>query len=128
MKSLVLVLSGIFLLSFTNMNDTIEGVWIGAFKSDVDRENMVVKFVSGHEMEIYSGEVKEEKKVVVSYKLEGDSALHFTFKSPEGDQVTMHGTINKRKNFMEGSWETSDNRKGEFFLRKQRIQEMYVQP
>lgn len=123
------LLAGILLVSYSNKKDgAIEGLWIGAFKSDVQRENMVVKFVSQGGIELYRGEVDEKNRVTGSYQLQGDSAVQFTYKTPDGKEIVMHGSVNKRRNFVEGDWKTTDHQKGEFYLKKQDIEELYVQP
>lgn len=130
MKTVICAISSLFLVSFAGKKEgtALDGLWMGAFRSDLQKETMVVKFVSQNEIELYQGEVDESKKATGTFELQGDSILVFTYVAADGKQFTMHGNINKKKNFVEGAWEAVDNQKGEFYLKKQKIQELFIQP
>jgi len=45
-----------------------------------------------------------------------------------GDEFIMKGQMNRRKNFLDGTWKNKDLVSGSFYLEKQKIQERLAQP
>lgn len=129
MKTIVCLLAGILLTSFTGkeVND-VDGIWTGVYKTDNTREKVLVRFEDRSHIELYNGDVIESNKFIGTYELQGDSVLQFSYQTPDGKEFTMKGHINKRKNYVDGVWQTSDNVNGSFYLKKERIQELFIQP
>jgi hypothetical protein len=46
----------------------------------------------------------------------------------EGKQVVMEGNFNKKMTYVDGTWHTSDHAKGNFFLRKEKLEEYFIEP
>jgi len=129
MKTLVYLMAGAFLVSFSSKDiDAVDGIWTGVYRTDNLREKVLVKFDPEHQIELYNGEVIESNKFTGTYQIQGDTLLKFSYQNSEGKQFTMKGSINSRKNYVDGVWETSDKRSGSFYLKKEKIQEMYIQP
>jgi len=129
MKAIVMVLAGALLASFSDRQvETLDGIWTGVYKTDNVREKVLVKFEPKNQVELYNGDVIESNKFTGSYQLQGDSVLTFTYQSSDGKQYTMQGHINKGKTYVDGVWETSDKLSGSFYLKKEKIQEMFLQP
>ena len=129
MKALVcLVASALFLTGFNVKDDDpkIDGIWLGYYRSDVVKEKMVIKFSSQDKLEFYAGGVDEESKCNGSYQLMGDS-ISFKYTTPEGKEFVMQGQISRRKNYVDGVWQTNGT-KGSFFLEKQDVEEKVVAP
>jgi hypothetical protein len=129
MKAIVFVVAGALLTGFTfKKPDTLDGIWTGIYRSDNQREKVLVKFESQNQVELYDGEVIDSNKFMGTYKLQGDTVLTFSYKTASGKEYTMQGHINERKNYVDGVWKTSDKRSGSFYLKKEKIQEMFVAP
>jgi hypothetical protein len=128
----ILLLSGLFLLTTAFVpfaeNATVDGLWTGVYKSDSTKENVTVKFQDANRIELYCGGAEDENKYTGSYILRGDSVLVFTYTNSEGKQFTMEGSINKRKTYVDGYWKTSDQNKGSFYLKKEKIEELFIEP
>ena len=45
-----------------------------------------------------------------------------------GSTLFMNGTINKKGNYVDGTWQASDKVSGSFYLKKEKIEERFVQP
>lgn len=128
MKAMLYLAAGILLASFTGKNDSsIDGIWMGSYRSDLVKEKAIVKFTSQDQIEFYRGDLEDNNKCTGTYKIQGDSVL-LTFKTCNGEEYTMQGEINERKNFVDGVWEDNKKGNGSFYLQKQRFQEMFVQP
>lgn len=129
MKAIIYVLAGALLVSFTDQKvEAVDGIWTGVYRTDNVREKVVVRFEQRNQVELYNGEVAENNKCTGNYELLGDTLLKFTYHNSEGKEFVMQGTINKRKNYVDGIWETSDKLKGSFYLKKEKLEEMYIQP
>ena len=116
-------------MSFTAREENaVDGIWTGIYRSDDVREKVLARFESQNLVELYNGDVEEAKKITGTYQLQGDTLLKFSYKTADGKLFTMKGTINKRRNYVDGVWETSDKHTGSFYLKKEKIQEMFVQP
>jgi hypothetical protein len=57
----------------------------------------------------------------------GDS-VSFRYTTPAGDEIIMQGQMNRRKNFVDGTWKNKVHESGSFYLEKQKIQERLTQP
>ena len=129
MKNLVYLLVVVSLVSFSYgvKNNEIDGFWVGAYGAGIQMETIVVKFNMENQIEWYKGEVNEKNRILGYYQLSGDSVL-LTYETVEGRQFTLHGYVNRRKNYLDGNWETNDKGKGSFYLKKQKITEFFAQP
>ncbi|HEU4633430.1 MAG TPA: hypothetical protein VFS22_05560 [Flavisolibacter sp.] len=129
MKTIAYVLAGMIMLSFsTQQTEAIDGIWTGIYRADNLREKVWVKFAPQNTVELYNGEVIETNKVSGTYQLQGDSVLKVTYQTEDGKQYTMQGHINRKKNYVDGTWQASDKLSGSFYLKKEKIQEMFIQP
>jgi hypothetical protein len=129
MKAIMVLLAGSFLTGFSNrpMEDDIDGIWMGYYRSEVIKERVIVKFSNEDKIEFYTGGVDDKTKCNGSYRLLGDS-VSFTYKTPEGQEYLMQGHINRRKNFVDGVWKTNDKGTGSFYLEKQEVEEKFINP
>lgn len=129
MKTIALVMTGIIMLSFsTQQTEAIDGIWTGIYRADNVREKVWVKFAPQNTVELYNGEIIETNKLSGTYQLQGDSVLKVTYQTEDGKQYTMQGHINRKKNYVDGTWQASDKLSGSFYLKKEKIQEMFIQP
>ncbi|MGN6163388.1 MAG: hypothetical protein ACTHOF_02510 [Flavisolibacter sp.] len=129
MKTIVCLLAGVLLTSFTGKEvNRVDGIWTGVYKTDNSREKVLVRFEDQSHIELYNGDVIESNKFTGTYELQGDSVLQFSYQTADGKEFTMKGHINKRKNYVDGVWQTSGNLSGSFYLKKERIQELFIQP
>jgi hypothetical protein len=129
MKIILNVIAGVALLGFTSrQTEAIDGIWTGIYRSDNVREKVWVKFEGRNQVELYNGEAMTGDKLSGTYQLQGDSVLKETYQTGDGKQYTMQGHINQRKNYVDGVWQTSDKLSGSFYLKKEKIQEMFLQP
>lgn len=129
MKTIAYVLAGMIMLSFsTQQTEAIDGIWTGIYRADNVREKVWVKFAPQNTVELYNGDVIETNKVSGTYQLQGDSVLKVTYQTEDGKQYTMQGHINRKKNYVDGTWQASDKLSGSFYLKKEKIQEMFIQP
>lgn len=129
MKTISCVLVGLMLFSFTNKTNETEivGIWMGAYGAGNITETIVVKFNDNSQIEWYKDEVNEKNRVVGTYEIHGDSVM-LSYKTSEGKQSTLHGYMNRRKNYVDGNWETEGAGKGSFYLKKQTVNEFFTQP
>ncbi len=128
MKTLVCVMAGVVLLGFTtHQTEAIDGIWTGIYRSDNLREKVWVKFTPQNQVELYNGDVEEGKKISGTYLLLGDTVLRVTYQTEDGKEYTMQGHINQKKNYVDGVWHAS-NKSGSFYLKKEKIQELFLQP
>ena len=129
MKIILNVAAGIALLGFTSrQSEAIDGLWTGIYRTDNVREKVWVKFEPRNQVELYNGEAMTGDKLSGTYQLQGDSVLKVTYQTRDGKQYTMQGHINQRKNYVDGVWQASDKLSGSFYLKKEKIQEMFLQP
>jgi hypothetical protein len=128
MKTIVYVMAGILMLSFSTQQTAIDGIWTGIYRADNVREKVWVKFAPQNTVELYNGDVIEGNKLSGTYQLQGDSVLKVTYQTEDGKQYTMQGHINRKRNYVDGVWETSDKLSGSFYLKKEKLQEMFIQP
>jgi hypothetical protein len=105
----------------------LDGVWTGSYKINNAREKILVRFETPNSIELYNGEILQENKVTGTYTLEADTAILFTYSSG-GQHFTMHGNFNRRKTYVSGIWKSDNKLTGSFYLRKERLTEMFVQP
>ena len=128
----IFLLAGLYIMhtAFTPLPQatTVDGLWTGVYKSDSTKENVVVKFQDANRIELFCGGSEEENKFTGSYTLRGDSVLVFTYTNAEGKHFTMEGSINKRKTYVDGYWKTDDQNKGSFYLKKEKIEELFIEP
>ncbi len=129
MKKVIYGLAALVLVSFSSNNvETFGGLWTGAFRTDMSREKVYVRFDEQNKLQLYSGMVEENNRSVGTYEVLGDTALVFNYSRSDGKTVTMRGVINKRKTYVDGTWETSDHTSGSFYLKKDEIQELFITP
>lgn len=129
MKIILNVIAGVALLGFTSrQTEAIDGIWTGIYRTDNVREKVWVKFEPRNQVELYNGEAMTGDKLSGTYQLQGDSVLKVTYQTRDGKQYTMQGHINQRKNYVDGVWQASDKPSGSFYLKKEKIQEMFLQP
>jgi hypothetical protein len=129
MKTIVYVMAGFLMLSFsTQQTEAIDGIWTGIYRADNVREKVWVKFAPQNQVELYNGNVIESNKISGTYQLQGDSVLKVSYQTEDGKQYTMEGHINRKKNYVDGTWQASDKLSGSFYLKKEKIQEMFIQP
>lgn len=130
MKTMIMLLAGSILASFTNRpvdDDEIGGVWMGYYRSQIIKERVIVKFNDSDHMEFYTGGISDPARSEGSYRILGDS-VSFTYRTPEGEVITMEGRFNRRRNFVDGVWKENDKNGGSFYLEKQKVQEYFAQP
>lgn len=129
MKTIFIVLVGISLVSFSNKvsDNEIDGIWMGAYGAGNQMETVVVKFNADNQLEWYKEAVEEKNRMVGTYQISGDSVV-LSYKTMEGKEYTLHGFVNRRKNYVDGNWETNDQGKGSFYLKKQKVTEFFTQP
>lgn len=129
MKVIVFLMAGAVLTSFKGKEvNHVDGIWTGVCRTDNLREKVLVRFEDQNQIELYNGDVNENNKLTGTYTLEGDSVLKFSYQTADGKAYTMRGHINKRKNYVDGAWEASDKLSGSFYLKKEKIEELFVQP
>lgn len=129
MKAIVFVVAGALLAGFTYKdNQSLDGIWTGIYRTDNSREKVLVKFEPQNQVQLYNGDVDDANRITGTYELKGDTVLTFTYLASDGKQYTMNGHINKRRNYVDGVWRTSDKQSGSFYLKKEKIEEMFVQP
>ena len=122
-------MAGMIMLSFsTPQTEVIDGIWTGIYRADNVREKVWVKFAPQNTVELYNGDVLESNKLSGTYQLQGDSVLKVTYQTGDGKQYTMQGHINQKKNYVDGTWQGSNKLSGSFYLKKEKIQEMFIQP
>ena len=126
----IFLLAGLYLMhtAFTpaEQTATVDGLWTGVYKSDSTKENVAVKFQDANRIVLYCGAGEDEIKYSGNYTLRGDSVLVFTYTNAEGKHFTMEGSINKRKTYVDGYWKTDDQNKGSFYLKKEKIEELFI--
>ena len=129
MKAILSVLGFVLLASFTGKKvDVLDGIWTGVYRADNVRERVLVRFDEQNGVELYNGEVEDSNKFTGTYELVGDTLLKFSYQTQDGKHFSMHGTVNKKRNYVDGTWEASDKLTGSFYLKKEKIEEMFVQP
>jgi hypothetical protein len=129
MKTILGVLGFVVLAGFSGKKvDVIDGIWTGVYRADNVRERVLVKFNDEHKVELYNGEVEDSNKFTGTYEIQGDTLLKFSYQTQDGKQFNMNGTINKKGNYVDGTWQASDKVSGSFYLKKEKIEERFVQP
>ena len=129
MKAIICLLAGAFLLTgfrAIDNSEKLDGIWLGYYKSEKVKEKILIKFGTEDRMEFYAGGVDEDAKCNGSYRLLGDS-VSFTYTNAMGEEISMKGTISRKLNYVDGIWKSKDG-KGAFFIERQDIEEMVVQP
>ena len=119
----VLLIASFFCISFSikDRGEAVYGLWQGAYSLDKNIENVWVVFGPSQTMEFYEKEMKTENKLTGTYSLLGDTAILIRYKKVNGkEQVKMIGNINRTMNFVNGSWESTNNHSGSFYLQKHR--------
>ena len=124
-----LIAGAVLLTGFVtkNQDDSIDGIWMGYYKSDLLKEKLIVKLGSDDHIEIYTSSFNDQPLCNGSYKLTGDS-ISFTYITPDGEKYLMQGHVSRRKNYVEGAWRSNGTSKGSFFIEKQDVEEKTVQP
>jgi len=110
-----LILFGFMCFSFSakDKGEAVYGVWQGAYGFDRQIENVWVVLGPSQTMEFYEKEMKTENKMIGTYSLLGDTAISIRYKKLNGkEQVKMIGNLNRTMNFVDGSWESTNNHFG----------------
>ena len=130
MKTLFVLLAGTILTSFVNKpvdNDDLDGYWMGYYRSDTNKEKVIVKLDANDRMDFYTGGIDDRNRLEGTYKIDGDS-VSFSYKTVDGELVVMQGHFNHRKTYMDGVCRTNDKPTGSFYLEKQDLEERFVEP
>jgi hypothetical protein len=129
MKAIFSLLAIALLAGFTNEReaDEIDGLWMGYYRSGMVKEKVIVKFSNKDKIEFYTGGADEQTRCDGTYYLSGDS-VSFRYTTPAGAEFTMQGHMNRRRNFVDGTWKNKNMESGSFYLEKQKIQERITQP
>lgn len=130
MKTLFVLLAGTILTSFVNKpvdNDDLDGYWMGYYRSDINKQKVIVKLDANDRMDFYTGGIDDRNRLEGTYKIDGDS-VSFSYKTVDGELVVMQGHFNHRKTYMDGVCRTNDKPTGSFYLEKQDLEERFVEP
>lgn len=129
MKTLLCLLAGTMLASFSNkpVDNDLDGYWMGYYRSEMNKEKVIVKLDSDERMTFYTGTIDDHTKLEGTYKIYGDS-VSFSYTTTDGEVVSMQGHFNYRKTYMDGVCKTNDKPSGSFYLEKQKLEERMVQP
>src|ERR1700760_1355490 len=117
MKAMICLLFTTMFFAFTGKpyEDDVDGFWMGYYRSDLMKEKLIVHLNGADKLEFYTGGVDERTKAEGTYRMLGDS-ISFSYKTSEGQNITLSGHINHRKNFMDGVWRTNEKATGSFYL------------
>lgn len=130
MKTLVCLLAGVVLAGYTNnkvSDDDLDGYWMGYYRSQMDKEKVIIKLDADDRMDFYTGGIDERTKLEGTYKISGDS-VSFKYTTPDGEQMVMQGHFNNRRTYMDGICRTNNTPSGSFYLEKQQLEERFVEP
>ena len=130
MKTLFVLLAGTILTSFVSKpvdNDDLDGYWMGYYRSDINKEKVIVKLGADDRMDFYTGAIDDQSRLEGNYKIFGDS-VSFSYKTVDGEEVVMQGHFNHRKTYMDGVCRTNHKPTGSFYLEKQSLEERFVEP
>lgn len=129
MKILFCLLAGTILASFVSkpLEDDLDGYWMGYFRSEMNKEKVIVKLSSDDRMDFYTGGIDDRTKLEGTYRIEGDS-VYFKYTSTNGEDILMQGHFNRRRTYMDGICRTNNKPSGSFYLEKQKLQERFAQP
>jgi hypothetical protein len=128
MKTLLYLLAATALVSATvkTGNSEIDGVWMGIYRSETLREKVAVKFSSSERMEFFTGGIIDHTSEG-SYHLFADS-ISFIYQTTDHHEIQMLGRFNRRMNLVSGVWKMHGQVMGNFYLEKQKMQELMVEP
>ena len=118
-----LILVGFICFGFSakDKGEAVHGVWQGAYGFDRQIETVWVVLGPSQTMEFYEKEMRAENKMIGTYSLLGDTAISIRYRKVYGkEQVKMIGNLNRSMNFVDGSWESTNNHYGNFYLQKHR--------
>ncbi len=99
----------------------LRGTWQGSYKTTGKIVDVKIVFGQDNSIELYSGEIKETGKATGSYSVSNSNERLITLKWPGGDHIffTMNGRLSRKRNFLDGDWESDDHSHGSFYLQKQ---------
>lgn len=121
MKTALVIIGFIcFGFSVKKNGEAVYGIWQGAYGVNDRIEDAWVVFGPSNMVEFYEGNLRSGKKITGTYNLLGDTAIVFTCTKSNGMLMKMEGNLNRTKNFVDGSWQSSDDDYGSFFLQKQK--------
>jgi len=122
MRAILLIISTTLLgFSAKEKNDAVFGIWKGAYGMGNNVKQTWVYLGPHNSMNFYDGSMKPENRMTGTYTLLGDSAIVFVCqKSITHKQIRMRGNLNRTKSFVDGVWESNDDRYGSFYLQKQK--------
>ena len=127
MKIVLFLLAATVFAGFSNKpaDEELDGYWMGYYRSNTSKEKVIVKLNSGAQMDFYTGGIDDHTKREGTYQIKGDS-VYFSYKSANGEDVSMQGHFNRRKTYMDGICRTNNKPTGSFYLEKQKLQERIV--
>ena len=129
MKTLFCLLAGTMLASFSNkpVDDDLDGYWMGYYRTNVNKEKVIIKLDADDQMDFYTGGIDDRTKLQGTYRIYGDS-VSFSYKTPEGEEIVMQGHFNRRRTYMDGICRTNSKPTGSFYLEKQQLEERFAKP
>jgi hypothetical protein len=129
MKIVFCFLAGTMLTSFVNRpaDPDLDGYWMGYYRSDMNKEKMIIKLDGDDKMIFYTGNIDDKTRLEGTYKIYGDS-VSFKYQTAEGGEVVMQGHFNRRKTYMDGVCRTNNKPSGSFYLERQKLEERFVEP
>jgi len=128
MKTIFFLLAGTILTSFNYKpvdNDDLDGYWMGYYRSDDNKEKVIIRLASDDRMDFYTGGIDDKTRLEGTYKIYGDS-VSFSYTTADGEEVVMQGHFNRRKTYMDGVCKTNNKPSGSFYLEKQKLEERFV--
>ena len=123
MRTFLLMICTFCFLSFSisDKKAGVYGIWKGAYGMGSQVKQTWVYLEPNHFVKFYDSVVKSENKMTGKYSLLGDTAIVFTCTNKNGMQIKMRGNLNRTKSFVDGVWESNDDRYGSFYLQKQKV-------
>ena len=128
MKTIFFLLAGTILTSFNYKpvdNDDLDGYWMGYYRSDDNKEKVIIRLASDDRMDFYTGGIDDQTRLEGTYKIYGDS-VSFSYTTTDGEEVLMQGHFNRRRTYMDGVCKTNNKPSGSFYLEKQKLEERFV--
>ena len=128
MKTIMYLIAATVLNSATvkTEENEIDGVWIGSYRLNSIQQKVTVKFNSSDKMQFFTGGITDET-TEGSYNLFADS-ISFIYHAPDQTDILMLGRFNRKKTFICGVWKINNKELGNFYLEKQQMHELIVEP
>jgi hypothetical protein len=111
------------LLSFTAKGDSeIYGTWKGGFGNQTVIIETIVELKQHNKADVFEGAKTEANRCTGAYEVIGDTAFVLTYIQPcTNKKVLLQGNLNRTKNFVDGTWQSASEVKGNFYLQKQSL-------